>query len=99
MQGILNAVHQQFIDAVRQGRGNRLKDDPELFSGLVWTGARGLELGLVDDLGDVRHVAETIIGAETLVNFTPEENLMDRLGHRLGTSVASGLAALLNSVQ
>lgn len=53
----------------------------------------------MDDLGDVRHVAETIIGAETLVNFTPEENLMDRLGHRLGTSVASGLAALLNSVQ
>ncbi|MBM3203936.1 signal peptide peptidase SppA [Candidatus Woesearchaeota archaeon] len=99
MQGVLNEVHQQFITAVRQGRGARLKDTPELFTGLVWTGARGLELGLVDELGDVRQVAEEVIGAKTLVNFTPQENLMDRIGQRLGTVVASSLGASLHAMQ
>lgn len=94
MQGVLNEVHRQFIDAVKQGRGNRLKEIPELFSGLVWTGAKGIELGLVDELGDVRHVAEDIIGAKNLVNFTPEENWMDRVSHHLGTSIASSLLPL-----
>lgn len=99
MQGVLNEVHQQFINAVKQGRGVRLKETPELFSGLVWTGSRGMELGLVDELGDVRHVAEDIIGAKTLVNFTPQENLMDRIGQRLGTVVASSLGAMMNAMQ
>ncbi|MGI9212175.1 MAG: signal peptide peptidase SppA, partial [Methylococcaceae bacterium] len=96
MQGVLNEVHQQFITAVRQGRGDRLKETPELFSGLVWTGKQGMALGLVDELGDVRHVAEDIIGAKNLVNFTQEENWMDRVGHRLGVSFAAALSAFLN---
>lgn len=91
MQAVLNEVHQQFIDAVKQGRGDRLKETPELFSGLVWTGAKGVEMGLVDELGDVRHVAEDVIGAKKMVNFTPEENWMDRVSHRLGTSMGTAL--------
>ncbi len=84
IQRVLNHVHEQFIEAVRRGRGERLKENPDLFSGLVWTGAEGIELGLVDELGDARSVAKNLIGAEKLVNFTPEKNVLDRLSHRIG---------------
>ena len=90
VQTVLNSIHQQFIDAVRQGRGNRLKEQPGLYSGLVWTGAEGIALGLVDAFGDVRSVAEKEIGAAELVNFTPKEDLLDRIAQRIGT-VAGGL--------
>jgi protease-4 len=87
IQSVLNAIHRQFIDAVRQGRAGRLKEDAsELYSGLVWTGAEGIELGLVDGFGDVRSVAETVIGAKDMVNYTPEENLWSRLTSRIGTA-------------
>lgn len=101
MQGVLGQVHQQFIDAVKQGRGSRLKEIPDMFSGLIWTGAEGIKLGLADELGDVRHVAEEVIGAKKLTNFNPEENLFDRMSRRLGASVGhvllesgSGLSAM-----
>jgi protease-4 len=87
IQSVLNAIHKQFIDAVRQGRAGRLREDAsKLYSGLVWTGAEGIELGLVDGLGDVRSVAETVIGAKDMVNYTPEENLWARLASRIGTA-------------
>ncbi len=98
MQGVLHEIHHQFIEAVKKGRGERLKEIPELYSGLVWTGYQGMELGLVDELGDVRHVAEDIIGAKTLVNFTPEENWMERISHRMGTSLGHGMLQGLVSV-
>jgi protease-4 len=91
MQSVLNEVHQQFINAVKQGRGERLNETPDMFSGLVWTGAEGIKLGLVDAVGDVRYVAETVIGAKNLVNFTPEDHLLNRIAHRLGTSVGEKL--------
>lgn len=87
MQGVLGQVHQQFIDAVKQGRGKRLKETPDMFSGLIWTGAEGIKLGLADGLGDARYVAEEVIGAKKLVDFNPEENFLDRMGRRLGTSL------------
>jgi len=87
MQGVLGQVHQQFIDAVKQGRGNRLKETPDMFSGLIWTGAEGIKLGLADGLGDARYVAEEVIGAKKLVDFNPEENFLDRMGRRLGASL------------
>ncbi|MBP1148581.1 MULTISPECIES: S49 family peptidase [Methylocaldum] len=99
VQSVLNAIHQQFIDAVRQGRAGRLKENtPELYSGLVWTGDEGIKLGLADGLGDVRSVAESVIGAKDMVNYTPEENLWDRVtsrigitfGHMLRTAVSAG---------
>jgi protease-4 len=101
MQGVLGQVHQQFIDAVKQGRGARLKETPDMFSGLIWTGAEGIKLGLADELGDVRHVAEDVIGAKKLVDFNPEENFLDRVSRRFGASVghvllesANGLSAM-----
>lgn len=97
MQGLLGQVHKQFIEAVKEGRGARLKDSPEVFSGLVWTGGEGIKLGLADELGDVRHVAEDVIGAKKLVDFNPEENLLDRLGRRFGASLGHVLLeAVLN---
>jgi protease-4 len=95
LEGVMAGIHRQFINAVKQGRGARLKEAPDMFSGLVWTGTEGIKLGLVDELGDARHVAEKVIGAKKLVNFTPEENLLERLSHRFGTAVGQGLASSL----
>jgi protease-4 len=83
---MLDEVHQQFIKVVRDGRGPRLKESPELFSGLVWTGARAIDLGLADDFGSVHSVARDVIQAPELVDFTPDENLADRVARRLGTT-------------
>jgi len=90
-QNVLNAIHQQFITAVRQGRGDRLKETPELFSGLVWTGDQGIKLGLADDFGDVRRVAKAVVGAEKIVNFTQRQRWLERIGQKLGTSLGQTL--------
>jgi ClpP class serine protease len=66
-----------------RGAGKRLKETPDMFSGLIWTGAEGIKLGLADGLGDARYVAEEVIGAKKLVDFNPEENFLDRMGRRL----------------
>jgi len=89
LQEVINTVHQQFINAVKQGRGDRLKADSQTFSGLVWTGQDSITLGLADEVGDLRSVAENVIGAKETVNFTPKEQLLDRLSHRLGTSLGT----------
>ena len=93
-QGVLNVTHQQFIDSVKQGRGDRLKDKehPELFSGLVWTGQQALPLGLIDGLGNTSSVARDVIGAKELVDFTVQESAFDRFSKKLGASVAEQLA-------
>ena len=93
-QGVLNVTHQQFIDSVKQGRGDRLKDKehPELFSGLVWTGQQALPLGLIDGLGNTSSVARDEIGAKDLVDFTVQESAFDRFSKKLGASVAEQLA-------
>jgi protease-4 len=102
-QAMLNDIHQQFIAAVRAGRGERLKDDPQLFSGLVWSGARSVELGLADGLGSLSYVARELIKAEEIVDFSRHENLADRLARRLGAqasqAVASGLRSVLEGVR
>jgi protease-4 len=85
---MLGEVHEQFIKVVRDGRGAKLKESPELYSGLVWTGARAIQLGLADDFGSVHSVARDVIKAPELVDFTPDENLADRLSRRLGTAMA-----------
>jgi len=88
VRGMLDEVHRQFIAAVRDGRGDRLKESPQLFSGLVWTGVRAVELGLADDVGSVDSVAREVIKAEEVVDFTVEESLPDRVARRLGTAIA-----------
>jgi protease-4 len=84
---MLEEIHQQFIQVVRKGRGKHLKESPELFSGLVWNGTQGIDLGLADGLGSLDYVARDVIKAKDVVDFTPEENLADRLARRLGTSI------------
>ena len=100
MQALMDQVHQQFIDAVRQGRGDRLKeaDATTLFSGLVWTGAEGVKLGLADDFGSVDSVAREQLGTDEKVNFTPQEHLFDRLAGKFGASFAHSINTLLNPI-
>lgn len=92
---MLGTIHRQFIEVVKQGRGQRLKDDPRLFTGLVWSGEEGLELGLVDGLGSSSYVAREIIEAENIVNYTPRETVFERFADRLGTSFASSMARVM----
>lgn len=89
---MLEQVHQQFIGAVKKGRGNRLKDDPDLFSGLFWTGQRSIELGLADGLGTVDSVARDVLKAPDLVDYTVKENLPERVARRFGAAL--GAAAM-----
>lgn len=83
MEGLLGSIHDQFVSVVKQGRGDRLGDDPRLFTGLVWTGEQGLAMGLIDGLGDQRHVAKTVIGEEKIVDFTPREKFFDQIAKGL----------------
>lgn len=94
---MLAAVHQQFIEVVREGRGERLVAEPEIFSGLIWTGVRSIELGLADELGSVRGIAREVIGAERLVNYTPRQPLLDRIGSDFGVSAGRAAAAFFSS--
>lgn len=82
---MLADIHQQFIAAVKDGRGDRLKETPEMFSGLVWNGQRAVELGLADEFGSVDSVARDVFHAEEVVDFTPKEDLANRIARRLGT--------------
>lgn len=88
-KGLLVGIHQQFIDAVKQGRGKRLKETPEMFSGLFWSGDKAIEMGLADEIGSVDSVARDVIKAEDIVDFTARENIADRLAKKLGAGVAS----------
>lgn len=88
IQGMLETIHQQFIAAVKEGRGERLQERPELFSGLVWTGQEALQLGLVDAMGDVHSVAREVIGAEKVVDFTRQPDFFERFADRVGATLA-----------
>lgn len=90
-QQMLNDIHSQFIDVVKRGRGDRLKPDPQIFSGLLWTGQRSIELGLADALGSVEYVAREVIKAETIVDYTPRENIAERVVRRFGAASAEAL--------
>jgi protease IV len=92
---MLDEVHQQFIKAVRAGRGDRLKESKELFSGLFWSGLKAKSLGLIDGFGDSRYVASELVGAEKLVDFTAKENALDRLISRFGLGVGTAFTRLL----
>jgi protease-4 len=97
-QRMLNEIHQQFIDAVKAGRGDRLKDDPDIFSGLVWTGARSIELGLADALGSLTQVARDVVQAEDIVDFSRHESLADRVVRRLGAQTTQAILGQLRSL-
>jgi len=95
-QVLLREIHSQFIEVVRRGRGDRLKETPDLFSGLMWTGSQSIGLGLADGFGTVGSVARDVIKAERTVEFTVKENLAERFAKRLRADSAEGaLGALL----
>lgn len=97
MQGLINQVHQQFITAVKDGRGNRLKETPDMFSGLVWTGEEGVKLGIADAYGNDRTVAKDLIGADKLVDFTESEQFFDKIMGKMGSSFGHALASVLQT--
>lgn len=90
-QTLLNEIHQQFIKVVRDGRGKRLKETPDMFSGLFWSGEKSIELGLADALGSSDYVAREVIKEENIVDFTTHEGFADRFAKRLGASTAHAL--------
>ncbi|MBI1421854.1 MAG: S49 family peptidase [Gammaproteobacteria bacterium] len=96
VHAMLDNIHKQFIDAVKAGRGNRLKDNKDLFSGLIWTGQEGLKLGLVDGLASSSAVARDVIKAENIVNYTPRPNYWQRIADRIGASAATKLGTMLH---
>ncbi len=91
---LMDEIHAQFIEVVREGRGDRLKETPEMFSGLIWSGQKGIELGLADAIGSLDYVAREVIKAEEIVDFTQKENFAERLARRFGASVARVFAEL-----
>ena len=91
---LLGEIHQQFINVVREGRGKRLKESPDLFSGLVWTGQKSVDLGLADGFGSLDYVAREVIKAEDIVDFSQKENIAEKFARRLGAGAASALAEL-----
>ncbi|MEY3807153.1 MAG: hypothetical protein RI893_129 [Pseudomonadota bacterium] len=95
MKGLLAQVHQQFIMAVKAGRGNRLKETPDMFSGLVWTGEEGVKLGIADGISNQDAVAKGLIGAETLVDFSRQEHLLDKIAGKLGASFGREISSLV----
>lgn len=99
VKSVLDAVHQQFITAVRQGRGQRLKESPEIFSGLFWTGQQAVELGLADGFGSVDSVARTVIGAEDVVDYSEMPDPMTAMLRKLGASMGEAVAARVAPAQ
>ncbi len=92
VQAMLGNIHQQFIEVVKQGRGERLKDDPALFTGLVWTGEQSVSMGLVDGLGSTSYVARELVGAERTVDFSYKPDPFERFADRLGVVMAETFA-------
>ncbi len=97
-QAMIDQVHQQFIAVVKQGRGKRLKETPETFSGLFWNGQQAVQNGLVDHLGNLDFVAREVVKAETVVDYTPHENLAERLARRFGASIGAGAVGALRAL-
>ncbi len=96
-QQLLNDIHQQFIKAVQDGRGARLKPTPDMFSGMVWLGEKSVPLGLADGYGTVDSVARDVIKADKLVDFTPQDDFGSRFARRLGVEFKGGVKSLMDT--
>jgi len=97
LQEMINQVHQQFIDVVKQGRGEKLQKNDELFTGMVWNGARSIELGLTDELGTIDFVAKEVIGQKDIIDYSQTENVAERIAKRFGASFGRSFAKALQS--
>ncbi len=94
---LLGSIHEQFKNDVRDGRGERLKQDPQLFSGLVWTGTESVDMGLADHIGSAGYVAREVIGAEDIIDYTQEPDLLKRITDRIGVAMARALGEVVTS--
>lgn len=97
-QAMLNQIHQQFIAVVKAGRGNRLKETPEMFSGLFWTGQQAIELGLADQLGNLDYVAREIVKTEEVIDYTRRDNVAERLAKKFGAAMGEGTVRALKAL-
>ena len=97
-QVLLGEIHRQFIDVVRQGRGKRLKETPEMFSGLMWTGSQSIAMGLADGYGTVDSVARDVIKVEKILDYSIKENIAERFAKRFGAAVGSGAVDALHGM-
>ncbi|MCE4557896.1 signal peptide peptidase SppA [Pelomonas cellulosilytica] len=97
-QAMLDQIHQQFIHVVREGRGKRLKETPDLFSGLFWNGEQAVQLGLADHYGNLDYVAREVVKAEEVIDYTPRDNVAERLAKRFGASVGAGAVKALREL-
>ena len=95
---MIDQIHQQFIAVVREGRGKRLKETPETFSGLFWNGEQAIKLGLADHLGNLDFVAREVIKAEDVIDYTPHDNVAERLAKRFGAAMGEGAVKALRSL-
>ena len=89
-QNMLNQIHEQFIAVVKTGRGKRLKETPEMFTGLFWTGQQAIELGLADQLGTLEYVAREVVKTEEIIDYTRRDNVAERLAKKFGASIGEG---------
>jgi len=96
-QLMLNQIHAQFIEAVKKGRGDRLKETPEMFSGLFWSGQQAVELGLADGMGSLDMVARDVVKAEDITDYTRRENVAERLAKRFGAAMGTGVWQAMRS--
>lgn len=97
-QTMLNQIHQQFITVVKNGRGKRLKETPEMFSGLFWTGQQAIDLGLADQLGSLEYVAREVVKTEEIIDYTRRENVAERLAKKFGAAIGDGAIRTLKTV-
>jgi protease-4 len=97
-QGMLNQIHQQFIAVVKKGRGERLKETPDTFTGLFWSGQQAVELGLVDKIGTLDFVARDVVKAPELVDYTKRDNVAERLAKRFGAAIGEGAVKALKTM-
>ena len=97
-QAMIDQIHQQFIAVVKQGRGARLKETPETFSGLFWNGQQAVDNGLVDHLGNLDCVAREVVKAETVIDYTTRDNLAERLAKRFGAAIGAGAVQALRAL-
>ena len=97
-QSMLNQIHEQFIAVVKTGRGKRLKETPEMFTGLFWTGQQAIELGLADQFGTLEYVAREIVKTEDIIDYTRRDNVAERLAKKFGASIGEGAMKALKAI-
>ena len=98
IEASLDQIHQQFIQVVKEGRGSRLKETPDTFSGLFWNGEEAVKMGLADHFGTLDFLAREVIKAEEVIDYTPKENVAERLAKRFGASIGAGAIKTLRGM-